>query len=132
MLRGGGRRLPRACGHIPKQHDGSAGTQHPRDLADGLFVVEPVERLSGENGINRLVRERERLAGPAERLRLGQSDWSSRRIGTDGSTATTRENTPTSTRVSFPVPAPRSTTSDDEGSAATRMASTGQPGLPRS
>ena len=73
---------------------------------------------------------------PASASAPGTTSSSTARIASSGSTATTRANRGTSSRVSLPVPAPRSSTSaagPRPSSAITwSSSSTGQPGRPSS
>ena len=69
---------------------------------------------------------------PASAVTPGRAASSSARISASGSTAVTRCPRATSPRVSFPVPAPRSTTSHGASPASQRTASSGYPGRPRS
>src|SRR5580765_2131475 len=73
---------------------------------------------------------------PASTSAAGTTSSSTARIASSGSTATTRSNRGTSSRVSLPVPAPRSSTSasgSSPSSSITRSSnSTGQPGRPSS
>ena len=62
----------------------------------------------------------------------GAAAGSSSSISGSGSIAVTRCPSATSARVSFPVPAPRSTTSRGSSPASQRTASSGYPGRPRS
>ncbi len=53
-------------------------------------------------------------------------------MAASGSTAVTRANRVASTRVTLPVPAPMSSTSDSGGRPPTSATAYGQPGRPRS
>ena len=77
-----------------------------------------------------------RSALPSYTSACGTCATSWDRIAGSGSTATTRANRPTSTRVSLPVPAPRSSTVAEAGRSKTVASRStivvGQPGRPRS
>ena len=81
--------------------------QHAMDLRQRRVLVEPVERLRDRDDVGRPVVERNRLGRAVQHL--GAATMCAR-ISAIGSTATTCAPLGTSSRVSFPVPAPRSTT----------------------
>ena len=92
-----------------------------------------MERLPGDDRVGGRVRKRHRLGRaldraqpPAPRRAAASS------ISGNGSTAVTRWPSRTSTRVSFPVPAARSTTSCGDSPASQRTASAGYSGRARS
>jgi hypothetical protein len=91
-----------------------------------------VERLRGKDCVDRRSRERNVLRAALDELGPGQCTTRSRRISSAGSTARTRSNLGTSSRVSLPVPAPTSSTVAADPTSAASTASGGQPGRPRS
>ena len=88
-------------------------------------MVEPVERLGDRHDVDGLVRRGIDSAVPASGIAPGTADRSCASISGIGSTAVTRCPSATSERVSFPVPAPRSTTSQGSSPASHRAASSG-------
>ncbi len=107
------------------------GPSYAVDLGQRPPPVEPVERLPRDHRVDAPIRQRDRLGSAVERSdpRYGRS--SSARIGAPGSTATTSTPSATRPRVSFPVPAPRSSTrppgSSPSRPAAQRRAASGTP-----
>ena len=132
VLGGRNRGLRRPRREVPQQDERAARAQDTGDLGERALVVEPVKGLRGEDPVERVVGERDLLARPGDRLGPRGAVTSRRRIASAGSTATTRPNLERSRRVSFPVPAPSSSTAAVDGRPARSMASAGQPGLPRS
>ena len=57
---------------VPHERDVAARTQHARDVGEGVVVVEPVERLRGDDDVGGAVGQRDRLGAPLERPNVGQ------------------------------------------------------------
>ena len=132
LLESGDRRVRRPGREVPQEDERPARPEDADDLAERAHLVEPVEGLRREDGIDRGVGERMSSAVPVTVSASGHCVASRRRIDSAGSRATTRSNAATRSRVSFPVPAPSSSTVAVGGKAATSTASRGQPGRPRS
>ena len=111
---------------VPDERDATARAQYAGDLGQRVVVVEPVERLGGDDDVGRRVGKRDRLGAPLDRMDARAAPTSSSaRISSSGSTAVTRWPRATSARVSLPVPAPRSTTSHGPSPTSQRTASSG-------
>ena len=65
-LYGSDRRLGRAAREVPHENEGSAWPQDARDLLEGALVGEPVEGLGGEDGVDRVICERDLLGCTGE------------------------------------------------------------------
>ncbi len=55
--------------HVPEDREPAPRPQHADDLADALLARIPVEGLGCEDGVNGVVRQRDRLSGARESLR---------------------------------------------------------------
>ncbi len=64
------RRLDLAVGLVEEDRERPARPQHARDLAHGVVVAEPVERLADEDRVDGVVLERNLRRRSGERLRL--------------------------------------------------------------
>ena len=110
------------------------GPKDAVDLGERRIAVEPVEGLTDRDRVHRAVRNGIASAVPATASTSGSDDESAARIASTGSTATTNAPVGTRRRVSFPVPAARSSTrlpSSSPSSATSRsIASGGYGGLP--
>ena len=89
----------------------AAGPEHPGDLRVGQLLVEPVVGLAADDRVD----ARRRAAGcprriPASAVTPGVAASSWARMPGSGSTGTTSKPAFKATRLSMPVPAPRSTT----------------------
>ena len=63
---------PRQLARLPDQAERSLGLEDAANLAHGADAVEPVERLADDDGIDRMVRQRDRLGRAFDRLGDGQ------------------------------------------------------------
>ena len=60
-----------SCNGLKGERESAAWVQDPRDLGHGFVAREPVKGLGGEDGVDRLGLERDRLGAAGERLRAG-------------------------------------------------------------
>src|SRR5918999_333687 len=62
--------LDRLVTDVPDEAEPAAWTQNAVNLSECPVAVEPVERLRAEDGVDRSVRDRNRLGRPRKRLHL--------------------------------------------------------------
>ena len=121
---------------VVEDRDTPAGAQDARDLGDGGDGVEPVERLATNTASTAPSGRGMDSAVPGNACAAGATRESTARMPSSGSTAVTIANRPTSSRVSLPVPAARSSTAESgvrpRRETARSIASPDQPGRPRS
>ena len=96
---------------VEHHREPAAGAEHPGQLGERTWSVEPVEGLGHDDAVHARIVQRERFGGAVGiDLRTSGNDRdSTSRMPATGSIAMSSAPVGTSSRVSFPVPAARST-----------------------